>query len=701
MSNEDEMRAAYGRVKNKPRKRQIGVEDQTMIDAFRRVRERQTLDQMSPDMIRNADVAGVRLQELEKLDQRQRAAVKDRAREQGLYAGRPSDSTALGVVNSIAQVPTATFGDELTGYITGGAAAAESYLTGEGDPADRFSAGQQYALQETRQSMDNLPVGARIAIETATAVPVGMAMKGMGVIANAGSKAKRARNVMGTAAGGGAVAGFGSGEDGFASRVQNAVLGATMGATLGAVGVGFSGLVKSAVRKVSAGRQGTLSAGEKKAYDAVIEAFERDGIPLEEAQARLARWRQDGVPGMLMDMGGDHVRGIAEYAAARPNAYNMAKSVLRERAAGAKGRIDAKLSDMLGNGAEYAESLKALRDLRSQSASPLYDAAFEAGIRDGKEDVLKEMTTILQRPSGQKAQQRAVSIAKEKGVDFEELSFLEKMHFYKLGLDDVAYAAKRSTEESSAGNVMRGAQEDTARRFRELLYDASPEYETAANKYASDSEIIDALQTGREVFSSKGGQMAEDIAEYVAGLSDAGKEAYRLGVAREIRLKMQTTKDGADSLKRWFNTDEWRERMRPAFDSEVAFKRFTKAMHRETMIRRALDETIGNSATARREAGQGIFSDEKTPIRDFAESALNLDAGRAIRDTARAVGKNVEERRMNATAEGVVNALLNPSQEATDQIVNRLLRQRALQQPQGVERGNALMMGALPVITGQ
>lgn len=652
---------------------------------------------LSPGQLAEADVSGITADDLARMYPGQKEAAADRARAQGLApTDMPGDNRTLARLNAVTEGMTAGYGDELAGYAGAVVGGAEGLLEGK-DPIASGRKAQDYVLQETRRGLDQLPTGERIGLNIAGGA--GLAAFPAGRVAQTASAAGKARKAAKYGMAGGAVAGFGSGQDGFSNRVGEAVVGGIIGGFLGPALYGGGKVLQTGVRKLVGGRRSDLTAGERRAVRAILDGFERDGVTPQAALARLQRWSQDGKPGMLMDMGGDHIRGLAEYAAARPNAYEIARKALRGRAAGAKGRIESTLSDLLGNSGEFAASLKALRDLRSEAANELYERAWQTGVDPEKSDLVAEAVALLNRPSGKQAQARAQKIAEEDGFDFEAMDLMQKLHFYKLGLDDVAYASKRSTSESSAGGVERGAQMRTAAQFRDLLFEMNEDYAIAARKFASDSEVLDAMKDGLAIF--KPSMTSDEIAEAIGGMSEAGREAYRLGVAKAIRQRMATSRDGADPLKRFFNSEEWRDRMRPAFENDEAFTTFTRSMYRETEIRRALDETIGNSATARREAGKGVFADNNTPIRDFAEAALNLDAGTAVRNTVRAAGATADERRMNAAAEGVIRALTESDPDAIRQMVNAMLQRQVEQSRRGVSRMPAMVSGGLPVIMGQ
>lgn len=179
---------------------------------------------------------------------------------------------------------------------------------------------------------------------------------------------------------------------------------------------------------------------------------------------------------------------------------------------------------------------------------------------------------------------------------------------------DISYALNEA-----AGRAYRGGFGTRGERLKGLANairgdarQASPEYRQWLQQYGDDSQAIDALRTGTNVFAKaneKNAMSSAQLRERWAEWSDAAKDNYRLGVGEAILDKVRGGQDVA-TMRKLLKDGELAERARIAFGSDDAFERFMQSAADEVSMQNVNNQLLGGSPTMRRAAGAADVAEQ-------------------------------------------------------------------------------------------
>lgn len=548
-----------------------------------------------------------------------------------------------------------TFG--LADEAAAGLGAAGDLLRGDTDIAGNYTKRVAQHRADLRQAETDHPV-ASLAANVVGSLPT-MLIPGLNMSRGAtlGSTIKSAAKV-------GATSGFLSGGGAAEGGVKDRLIGAGKGATLGAAGaasvpvIGRSmGRVTQAVADALAdtpiGRAmsylpSVVPVGPQRAGQKVLEAFQRDGMTLDDAAARAAELRSTGKPAVLADAGKDNVRGLADAAMLSPNSARAGVTdQLVNRAENAGGRVIDDLVATTGMQGDAQAVSKALIEKRAADAAPLYEKAYAAGAQ-GVQD--PEILKMLRLPHFQQALNRAKRIASLEGrelpmvVDkegnFSRIPDLQTLDYIKRGLDDYLFSGRVT---GSIGKTEERALKGVRQQFMARLDASFPEYAKARAAFSGPTRMVEAVEDGKRFAQMTPGDITDLLkTEYT---TPAEREHFLLGAVDYLKTAINSSPDGADVFKRVFGNQTRRAQLESLFPSKQAFQDFTNRMQIEKAMRITNDSIRGNSRTAARLANQADLGD--AAILDSIPQALAGNwmgmAARSLASRAHGnVGKNAE-----------------------------------------------------------
>ena len=123
-------------------------------------------------------------------------------------------------------------------------------------------------------------------------------------------------------------------------------------------------------------------------------------------------------------------------------------------------------------------------------------------------------------------------------------------------------------------------------------------YAQARAAWSGPARSIDALENGQQFLTKHPDEVADDI----ANLSPSEKEFYRLGARNTLLDKVASAGPNADESQRIANSDFARQRLRPLFDNDADYTKFTGAVQDENRMAITKYRTLGNSLTGARVA---------------------------------------------------------------------------------------------------
>jgi len=575
------------------------------------------------------DLSKIRDADLMAMTPEERQRLAQRARDEGLDL-QPTDPVTGSVLSYVQGLTANTFDEG----IARAGAGVHSLLTG----AD-YERAKDGLLRQARKEVADTPPELRIPLEIAGNVTTGMMLPGTNLL-RGGSAGVRTAKIAAAGGTGGAVDAFARGEGGLENRAEEAGVGFVSGAVTAPVLAQFVPFMAKTMYNGIRNGFGSLKNAEKHAYDMMIEALRKDGLSVQDAQQKLIQWRAEGgKPAALFDIGGENVLQVAKTFAKNPMGRAFARNTINTRNAAAAGRIVDDVSEAIGNGRPFKETRSAFVDARAGEARKLYGEAFDEGV-NLSEPQEAMIARILETPTGKRAVSKARKAVEDDFAKFDDLSRLEQLHAIKLEMDDMLRVAGSKTNPSSQAKNDLRRKTALKKRFTELVGRGSEKYSRAMKQFGSESEVIDAMDLGQDVFKMR----SDDIADAVRDMSADAKDAFAVGVTDAIIRRVEKAADGRNVLNTFFNSTEYRKAVRPAFQTDAAFSAFTRRMRREMTMRQRGDFVRGGSDTAANQLDQKTL-DPPSPIRDVAEKAVNLE--RPIAGLREASGRMLQSGREN------------------------------------------------------
>lgn len=425
-------------------------------------------------------------------------------------------------------------------------------------------------------------------------------------------------------AGTGAVAGAGAAKEG--ERVGGAVAGGILG---GVTGVG----VPVALRGAGAGarwlRERLAPSDEyvqSVATGKLAQALRDAGINPRQAETSMSVDRLLQVPSRLANVSPatvDLARAVAQRTG--QGAQTLERELIKQKA-GARERTYQQVRRGLQPGDYYSDEQRLVEELRAK-AGPAYDLAYSAGAVDDP-----VVNTVLTHPTFQAAFERGRKIAESQAMaaklrgedpskyalpelykptgEIDTLTNTPKMalaavpdvrtlDYVKRGLDDLIDAGYKGS--SSVGKGQASSLRDLRNQFVAAIDRNVPEYRDVRRMYAGDMEVLDAMRAGYNDF---GKLDHEQVAKMVAGMSQAEKEAFRTGVARNLYGSIMGPSSNRNAAQGVIGSPEMQAKLMPLFDSPSHFNLFKKALEREAQLFTEANRVLGGSQTAKTMQGR-------------------------------------------------------------------------------------------------
>jgi len=554
--------------------------------------------------------------------------------DEGLGAVRSIDPTMRTLAEqatSLSRIEAEKMGEELPADITARNVATEM----ERQPVRKFREEHPY------QAMGAEVMGALPLALVSSLTPTGWARRGLASMF------------------GGGLYGFGQGE-GTRERVTGAGLGATAGGVLGFGVPALAAPVKSLLRKAGqAVFQGPVRAGTLAGRKVFREAIEAGGNSIQEAIKSVTN--KTGRMYTLADIG-PNTQSYIDFAAHIPGkSRDKVIEFLTKRRAGRINRLNSDLEKAFGVEGRYFDEFAALKKARSGRGKELYNNAFYLPSQGVVSKVKRtiplddNLNILFQRPSMQRAFKEAQRIAREKGVSLpKNIEFTpdgivsvrtikgkpgqadqvirshlknldaEFLHYLKLGLDDVVFKSKRT---GAAGGNLLFEQKATRKAFLNYLDVYNPAYKKARNAWAGDTQVMDAMESGRGLFKLKPDELADDV----ANMTKSELEAFQQG---SIQAMIERLDDGVagTNILRDIQKGRIKKLIRSTFpsgeDGEKSFTKYYSSLGDELEMMGTERYITGQSATLPRaiikeNVEKQLFGNLDEPVRKPFEIIMN------------------------------------------------------------------------------
>lgn len=427
-----------------------------------------------------------------------------------------------------------------------------------------------------------------------TAAEVGGALASGGLFRAPAAPTAVGRIAQGAKAGAVYGAGYGLGGSdetsvgGLAADVgQEALRGAGFGAGIGTAFEAGRGLINGG-RALVRGAQSLAQSPQQRAAQAVTKSLAEDDVTVAQAMRRAGRKPSPNSPQMgLVDVAGQNTLGLARAVSAQPGeARTIMNRFLQPRDRTASLRVGAEVGDAIGDAGTYAQRLNGLMGKRAQDAEVAYGAAFQQAKPLDTRGLIVELDTEIARSKGGikdgLSKFRNLLVREEKvpvpnvGMEPKFITRevpetdLEVLHQVKIAADDLL--ARNPIKESSLDKT---AKYRVGQYYQKLMGIMAPEgsaYGAAKAQFAQQSQLMDALKAGDELFSFK---QYDELADAVAGMSTSERELFRIGASRAIKERLSTASDSRDVVKLVSGSKALRRALRLAFPDSASYRKFT------------------------------------------------------------------------------------------------------------------------------
>ena len=453
---------------------------------------------------------------------------------------------------------------------------------------------EELALQRARDAeMDPI---LRLAGEITGSVVTGIGTAG--IINPATVGAARVAKFAALGATEGMLSGFGHAEGDIVDRSVGAGIGAGVGAVAGAAAPIIADKVVGFVQFMR-GRP-ELNRAERAAVEKIASALEKDDMTPRQALDEL---RQLGMSdAMLADLAGQNVKGVARAAAGVPGPVKtMAHRALNEREAASRARIN----DTIASSTSEENAVETMTNIvarRAKAAKPLYE---EALVPDAVR-ATNPLAGVIRTPTLQNLVEKSSdikgAISRARGIpEYADLPD------YDIILLDKAYKnlGGKMDESMRSGDTVAAHDIGTLKtQLRDAIIGATggkghSVYEQALDVFHSESDLVRALQRGRDLLKEKD---VEVLVGDVKKMTDGEREMFLVGAGRALREKIDNAQDSTDLAKKLFGNPRVRELIRSALPDGNTYNEFAKVMMQQARFAETKRTMLGGSMTAPREA---------------------------------------------------------------------------------------------------
>jgi hypothetical protein len=373
-----------------------------------------------------------------------------------------------------------------------------------------------------------------------------------------------------------------------------------------------------------------------------IEQDQKAGGPTAKNMLDLIRAASaEGRPLTLADVGKKNVEKLAGSVYRRGGEGGaIAEQLFETRDQAAANRLRQNIAQYIHGGMTVFEATEALLTARSAAARPLYehtdslqgiwsprlaeffkDPVVKAGMTRGYE---LERTVSLAENRAFDPTAMGVDISDPNNIQFLRAPNMRVLDMAKQGLDSmIADERNEITGRLSA----RGVALDKLRRgyLGEIdSLDKTGVYRKAREAWGGYSASLDALRSGRAVFTASPEENAALVSSFKSGSGDM--EFYRMGVADMLNERIAKAGFSADEAKALIKNDWMRRQLKPAFLSDNDFNTFVESVTQESQMFARRRSITGGSQTAER------LAEDQSPMTAQAETGatigLKLAAGK-------------------------------------------------------------------------
>lgn len=417
------------------------------------------------------------------------------------------------------------------------------------------------------------------------------------------SKLQKMKAVAPTVAAQGALSGYGySEEEDLTEQLKDTAQGAATGlALLPAFTAGESivGAAYRASKKLGKGIKNSIfGAGDKGSKDYITERLDIDP---KEAYTKLTEAKNLGLKTSLSEVvePDSEIMTLVTSLASNPKNKKLIANNLDGRAKESVKRVVGFLNNDVSN-KNYYDNIDLLKQKMQEKATPLYDKAFEKGLKLDLSN--KENLELFNKIAPD------LKDARKKfriGEEVEDNS-LEMIDNAKKALDDKIGKAITQNEKQEA-RVLQKIKTELLKKVDSL----NPEYAEARKIYTGEARLLEAQEQGKKFLQGSsddlnevGGLGAKDLKRAFKDFSQSERDAYKIGAKKAIMDRFKQTPQGANPVGRSrLLTDFQKEKLQLILNKDE-YSKFIKKLQLEDQLFQARNKALRGSPTAERLQGQ-------------------------------------------------------------------------------------------------
>lgn len=373
--------------------------------------------------------------------------------------------------------------------------------------------------------------------------------------------------------------------------------GAAVGKELGGTGGSIAGALLAPVAAISlksilsSGASGikslissTSGLSDDAASKMLAEKMQRENLSPSDVESILKNLGDEGMPA---DLGAEFNSLLRAAANQFPRIQGRAIDVLKKRQAGQGSRLVSAFDDAAGTSSlTVDDEILRINKEFSPEITKLYNAA-----RAKDFEFSPSLKNIMDKsPSLVKASKKALIRIEDKAALGEKITSLTKIDEIKRVLDDDIGKFMRSGETNRAMDLI---------KLKNVIVSeadaAVPEYAQARSLFAGKKELENAADLGTQFLKMK----PREVTEATKTMLGSEKRLFKLGAKQAIIDKVDNIHKNSDAVRLMFSKDGDLNRLKPLFDSDKEFKKFSEILEREAKFIITRRAALENSSTAK------------------------------------------------------------------------------------------------------
>lgn len=319
---------------------------------------------------------------------------------------------------------------------------------------------------------------------------------------------------------------------------------------------------------------------------------------------KLERTQAQGRNVIAPEVAGDEVAGFTRLLAKTPGSKQIINDTLNKRTASSSKRVANLINNKISAESYFGKADDTIK-ARSELSKPLYEKVEKEfpnipTIKDIKNrqvnqlpvakkeiEIADKFENFIQDGRIKKAYNDA---KKDYGIGEAPINSFKALDGIKKALGDVAGEAKRS-------NAGEKAREFTSLKHNlvNFLDDINPDYKTARQTYAGQSELLESLELGRNF--DKEFKTANELKRYLKDLTPGEKDTFKIGYAERLKNISNKTADNTSGARKISGNRDIREKTLAVFDKPQEYRDFSRKLKDEIQIFDTKQRILGGSRT--------------------------------------------------------------------------------------------------------